>query len=58
MRSSFLLLKWVWLYTAKHRQRFKHFQRVLCARKTYCKLLVNWVVKGEWRKEDGLTLNQ
>ena len=48
----------MWLYIAKYFQRFKHFQRVICARKTCCKLLVNWVVMRELRMEDGLTLNQ
>ena len=25
---------YLWLYVAKYRQRFKHFEEVLCARKT------------------------
>ena len=49
---------YLWLYIAKHGQRFKHLQRILCARKTWCKLLMHWVVTREWTAEDGLTLNQ
>jgi len=31
---GYALTAGVWLYVAKHRQRFKHLQPVLCARKT------------------------
>lgn len=40
-RSEGIYLTWLgvwlllWLYVAKHRQRFKHLEEVLCARKTF-----------------------
>ena len=43
---------------AKHGQRFKHFQRFFCARKTCCKLLLNLAVTIELKMEDGMTLSR